>query len=474
MYFKHILGLVLLILLSCIPLFASAQTYPEAILIRDLSFDSYRGKFEYEYELIFKEDHYQLFQNRLFETNFKREKERLARKFVKRIPLTLVEQLLFEIEHPRDSFGITDLGFSYEWFAENKQEVYRRAAAQWKRRWPDDPKWNAYQEEYIKSQITVPAHIAKAVRWRFLNENSIVLHSTDQALLELELIYPKGSAKRKTTLLVSNYNYLCLPWILDKERRVYNSGISSVVHGLLPANKGMNRTRLVPINREKILKSLIRQLYDSFCERGVKKLTWHNFEPQIASLQARYEISEIVEEGTYTGNWSGEQRLFMYARDTTESRNIPFALSLEVLGNKLYSPDSLLKKGDQLLERVNQIPFLLEYLDENPERSLEITFDNGYSMSTIVKEYQSGVNSWYEGACLTGADEDYLNACLAFVLRNEMGQGSNWLITPDLDVFLIYYQYPTVYRYSDDDFDTRRVSTRYVCQAFNLDGTFKE
>jgi len=463
-----IFALILMILFSS---YGSAfcEEYPHTVVIKDYSSDSYVGVYKYEYELVLNGENYSLFRCYLQESDRKGERMRSKRKFLKEIPVEYITTLLNEIQTPQDSLGLSDLGFSYEWFYENPAQLYDIAERQWKERWPDDRAWNSHQVELIKRELVKSENIYRAVQQKFLGAGIIELHSTGRSQLILELKYDQV-----TTTLSASKNYLGLPWVLNGEQKLYNQDISKIIDKLIPQNRGFNKKRLQPKTREQILEGIIRKLYDNYCEREVKKLAHYNYQEEVDELREYFEISGLKEERTGTNNWDGEDRLFIYARYPTESRNICFGINLTYEEETLYTRDSVLEKADYYYRLVNEIPFLLTYLDENPERRIEISFDNGFSLSPKVKKYQSGQNSWYKGSCLTGAKDEFLNKCVAFILRNEKGEGSNWLITPNLDVILIYYQHPTVYRYSDEDLGLMGPSIRYACKHFDMNGNLKE
>lgn len=200
---------------------------------------------------------------------------------------------------------------------------------------------------------------------------------------------------------------------------------------------------------------------------------FHNYEEEISELKAYYRVTGFREEGSASNNWDGEKRLCMYVKDNIELRNIRFKLCLTFEKNTLFSRDSIINKGAYYLSIVNRIPFLLDYLDADNRRSIQVSFDNGNSLSDRVKKFQSGQNSWVNGICLDGENDYFLNKCVSFVLFNEYGNGSNWITTPDLDVILVYYQHPTVYKYSDEDLGLTGPIIRYACKHFDLNGNFK-
>ncbi|MFK7971169.1 MAG: hypothetical protein AB8F95_12415, partial [Bacteroidia bacterium] len=355
-----------------------------------------------------------------------------------------------------------------DWFRINNDKVFGLAKRLWMKRWPDSPEWNSYQVKLIKEQLKSSSNLSEAVQRRFLNKGYITLHSSGGSQLKVDLIF-----KDEIVSIESGGNYLGLPWIVN-ENQYLNQNISDILYQIIPNNEGFNRKRLERQDQQVILEGIVRQVYNDDCERKVKLLAYYNYENEVNELRSKYNVWGFEEKRSATGNWDGEHRLFMYAKDTLEERNIRFEICLTIEGSSLFTRDSILKKADDYAFLVKQVPFLLDYLDGNPKRSLDITFDNGNSLSEKVKEHQSAKKSWYSGACLDGKTEEYLDRCVAFVLRDHEGNGSNWLITPELDVILVYYQHPKVYKYSDEDLGLKGPSIRYACKHFELNGEIKK
>ncbi|MEL7005974.1 MAG: hypothetical protein AAFN93_25090, partial [Bacteroidota bacterium] len=312
---------VFIVLLLCYVNIAISAEYPDTILIHDYSADTYIGRYEYEYELVLKGEYYELFRSHLLESDRKGDRIRSKRKLLKEVPRNTIGRLLSELENRQDSLGLSDLGFTYNWFYENEEKLYDIAKRQWQERWPDDRDWNAYQIELIKEEVTKGENISRAVQQSFLGAGILVLHSTGSSRLSIELKFD-----RETIILAASRNYMGLPWVVNDNQEFYNQGISAVINEFLPTNEGFNKRRLTPIDEGEILERIVRRLYDNYCEREVKKLAYHNYQRELNELKDRFELSGIREERSGTYNWSGEDRLFMYARDFAEDRNIYFGI----------------------------------------------------------------------------------------------------------------------------------------------------
>ncbi|MFK7970769.1 MAG: hypothetical protein AB8F95_10400, partial [Bacteroidia bacterium] len=110
---------IILFLLSQFSIITFGQTddasLPEKIVITDVSFDRYIGRFEYRYELVLDGSQYRLYRTNLFETDYRKKKKRAKKKFLDNIATPKITELITELANPKDSFGIEDLGYTYDW-----------------------------------------------------------------------------------------------------------------------------------------------------------------------------------------------------------------------------------------------------------------------------------------------------------------------------------------------------------------------
>ncbi|NOQ71047.1 MAG: hypothetical protein GQ574_03535 [Crocinitomix sp.] len=445
------------------------ESLPEKIVIYDFSRDNYGGMYDYRYALVLKKGKYDLIQEYLCEFGFRKEKKKTRSKTLGEVSVASIKQLVEEIVNSKDTLTINELGYDYKWFNENNDLALDIARKIWVSRWPDSPGWNTEQIDFIQKQLINPVNISDAVRRRFLYRGNVTMHNPERNPLRVEIIYSDS-----TMVIESGGNFRRLPWKTEDGEFLYNQEISTIIYNILPQNRGFNKRNLKGLSDKDILESIIDQIYKDDCESTVASLAFHSYKREIDELKGRYKLWSFKEEGSASYNWDGEKRLCMFVKDTNELRKIRFKLCLAREGNSLYSRDSIRLKSDYCLKLVNQIPFLLDYLDEDQKRSIEISFDNSNSLSEKMKKFQSGENTWANGICLNGKSESYLNRCVAFILRNEFGNGSNWLITPDLDVILIYYQHTSAYKYTDEDFGLSGPSIRYACQHFDLKGNLIE
>lgn len=461
------------------------QELPHKIIIRDSSNNSsYNWIYHYEFKL--DKNRYKVYQTFLEETNPKEPNKQSKKKFLHKIPTQLIANLLEELEHPKEDFSMEDLGYSHQWFLENQEQIFDMFRASYEKNLCNNhEEWNSHQINEVKKQLKDSSAIKETIRQRFfrtttnttpLKKNYLTTTNTtplkwNTPSLEIELHF-----KDEVVAFQANnyYNYMRLPWINDQDEQLYNIKLSSIVQQLIPKNKGLNKSTLVSGEQEQILKTILAEFYYSFCRQKISLLTHHNYTTEIKELRSKFVLRKFQDQCTSTTNWDGNRRLFIHAKDTLVKEEIYFRISLSIGGETLFTRDSVLKKADYHYQHVIQIPFLLEYLEKNPKRSLGIVFDNDNSLSKYVKMCQSRRLGSSNVACLKDAKEDYLNQGTMLVLKDENDYLSNWIITPELDVILTHYQNPKVYKYTDKDLGMEASHIRYLCQHFKLNGDLKE
>ena len=453
---SHLYYINILFSISLFSSTAFSQELPDKIVISDYSWSTYEGAIEYDYEMVLKGEKYELSQIKLRKKFMDKELRKYLTVKLKQIPLDLVKKILLEMKKPKAQLTIADLGYDYQWFEDHVDSALNICRGNQKY-------WNQEQIDFTKSELTKPENIDDAIRRRILFEGYIPLFHHNTRKFTIELIFTNS-----TRLLYAGQNYLGLPWVDEKGTAFYNTEISQIMLSILPERKSQN---IAAFRKRDMFPGLVRQIYDDKCRKKVKSLTAISYKEELDELKGKYVLSKMMEEGSYSGNWNGEDRIYLQAQSPDMNPGVYMGISLTMENGSLFTRDSILKKADFYVALVQGIPFLMDFLSENDERSIEILFDNGNSLSPKVKKYQKGGREW---GCLTGANEDYLNSCVHFVMRDSNGS-SNWIITPEQSVILVYYQgNGNVYKYNDRDLSATGPSIRRVCQYFELNGDLKE
>lgn len=434
------LGVVLLI-----PCMALGAPLPTRVLIVDRSYDKYYGNYEYSYELTVENGNYLVYQT----VQRVGDDSTFAKKLLKTVPASTVGQLVEELSNPRQSVTPADLHVSYADFKKRHlfsyYEQYRMT-------------WTREQIQFTRKELAKPDNIDYAIRRYILRYHYTRLHSSGGRTFTVSLQYPD----HQTTLTASSNKY-GIPWKDERGSLYYNVGISQSLLALLPAVPSANWTAFQP---EDLVPGLAGQIYQDRCAKAVGLMSWHIYRKQFKQLKKRYAIGAISEqERSYDWQWNGEKRLYFQVKNATMPQGVYLGVALTVTDGKLFPVDSLLHQAPRYIQQVQRVPFLMAFLAADTARRAVVSFNNLRSLSEKMKEYQLSGHD-----CLQGVSASYLNQCVAFRLTEENGRDSVWLITPQLDVILLYYFGQGAYKYSDAQLGNNR---QRACKHFNLDGSLK-
>ncbi|UOQ97260.1 hypothetical protein MUN81_18725 [Hymenobacter sp. 5317J-9] len=428
-----------------IPSLAIGAPLPKRVLIADRSYDKYYGSHEYFYELIAENGNYQVYQTgqRVGDDST------FAKKFLQAVPTSTVVQLLDELDQPRHSVTPADLHVSYADFKKRHLFKYYKQYRM---------TWTREQIRFTRKELAKPENIDYAILRYVLRHRYTRLHSSGGRTFTVSLLYPD----HQTTLTASSNKY-GIPWKDEHGALYYNVGISQSLLALLPAVPSANWTAFQP---EDLVPELAEQIYQDRCAKVVGLMSWHTYRKSFKQLQKRYVIGAISEqERSYDWQWNGENRLYFQAKNATMKQGVYLGVALTITNGKLFPVDSLLHQAPRYIQQLQQVPFLMTFLAADTARRAIVSFNNIRSLSEKMKEYQLSGRD-----CLQGVSTAYLNQCVALRLTEENGRDSVWLITPQLDVILLYYFGQGAYKYSDAELGNNRYHT---CKHFNLDGSLK-
>ncbi len=424
---------------------ALCTALPTRILIADQSYDKYYGNYEYAYEILAEKGNYQIYQTAQRVGN----DSTFAKKLLKTVSASIIIQLIEELSHPRQNVTPTDLNFQYADFRKahlfNYYQQYRMT-------------WTREQVLFTRKELAKPENIDHAIRRCILRQGYTRLHGSGHRAFTFSLLFPD----HKTTFTASSNKY-GLPWKDDQGVLYYNVGISRCLLDVLPNVPSQNRESF---RQEDLVPELAGQLYLDHCAKAVGLMSWHTYRKSFEIIRERYAIGVIrEEERSFDWQWNGEKRLYFEAKNETMRQGVYLGVTLTIVNGKLFPVDSLLYQAPHYIQQLQRIPFLVEFLAADTARRAVVSFNNIRSLSEKMKEYQPSGRD-----CLQGVSVAYLNQCVTLRLTEESGRNSVWLVTPQLDVILLYYFGEGAYKYSDAELGNDRYRT---CKHFNLDGSLK-
>lgn len=435
-------------LLIFLPGILRAQALPDTILIEDNSFDKWYGTFNYRYEISAYRTTYWLYRTWWEENDTIRQR----RKRLKRVPRPLLQALVTELQTPHATLTPADLGYAPS--AQLQQQLRQQCLTL-------RSSWNPSQIAVVEAVVAQPENLAYAVNRNILRQGYFLLHSSGITSFRVALRYPDHRVQ-----LAASRNYLGLPWRDEQRQPTYNPRIAPLLAKLLPAEQSFNHTRFQPHN---LIPRLASELYEDKCREQVDALTWQNFRPEFDRLRQRFDLSHIRESVSGNWQWDFDRRLEFEARDATMPPGVYLGVGLTIQNGRLFPPDSLLLRADYYLRQLQRIPFLLNYVAADSARKLAVSFNNTVSVSAKISEKQR-LPVDRPSAFLPDAPASFLNRCLSFELTDEQNRTSRWVLTPELELILHWYNGSGVLHYSRQELDGPEPTITFRARRFDLHG----
>jgi|GEM_PF-1688979 len=454
---------------------AHALSLPDSIVIYDGASSHFKG-YSYRYVLKPRGRKYILYRTQERKRDFDSDSMRTGHQRFGSLPveelkafLAAVEDTSFRYLHPRN------FGYDAAW---QEKEAPRLLGYALKRR----RYWTPELEARMLAGLKDPAAMQHAMNKVVGREGIYIISKHASCDFRVVLYY----RNRAPFSIEAGENPLGMPWILHG-RLSYNPALPRFFAALLPeADKSLNHKRFETEGE------LPRQLSEEICD---------NLKNELDSLSAVAAINELSDlapvfringarEHGYFGRYISSP-LQVYKVSLQNERMHP-QVSLQYMvsrsDGRLYPRDSLLREWSSVLDRVQGISFLAEFLAGHPGRRLDIYyFDNG-GMNTYLKDgFNKNPEEWarYDKApdprfiqlycgCDFRLPDAYLDEALFFELFDEDDNTSVWILLPDNTPVLYHFAGPKVYRYSSADMGTTGGGVQHACKKFNADGSIRK
>lgn len=341
--------------------------------------------------------------------------------------------------------------------------------------------WTPAQEAYMLAALKDPARLRDALKKEVGREGVYVI-SRPRYDFRVVLYY----RNRAPFSIEADANPLGMPWILHG-RLSYNPALPRWFADLLPETEASaNR------NRFRAEFGLPEELSKSICD-GLKtqldSLAAAAIMAELLPLKPVFEISGAREHGYFGRYISSKEQLYKVSlRNGYMHPQLSLQYMVSRTGTELYPRDSLLREWKSTVGRVQDIPFLREFLDGNSARRLDLYYFNNSGMNPYLKDgFNKNPEEWarydkdpdprfrqlYCGCDLRLPDA-WLDEALFFELFDEENNASIWIVLPDDTPVLYHFSGPQVYRYSSADMGTNGGGVQYACKKFNPDGSIKK
>ncbi len=456
----------------------SFATLPDSIHIIDKSF-SYLDSYSYEYVLLKSSNHYTIYQIYSSVTDNGKTIISSKRKRLTYISISDVEKVVTALNDTSyRTLNLANFGYSRESLATNQDSLWSYVKDKYKH-------WTDIQKQFVMSELLNVDNYNKALRRVVLGEGYIPISKHSGSEFKLKFYY-----SGETVEVIASENLFGLPW-KTPSLDIFNTYVANIISKILPENKSFNRERFKKATNN-ILNILARQIYDDECSSNVERLAPLAFAKEISELEPYFKII-ASKEFPYYGRYikSDSQTFRITLKNDLMKQGVSMQYFISRNGNTLYTRDSLLKKYQSVIARVQNIHFLMEFLHADTSRKVEICFFNDRAFNDYnINDFNKNPTEWakYEKilklipsqkeyinlycGCNFRLENEYLKNSIFFELIDESNQKSIWVLLPDETPVLWFFEGSNAYKYSYKDFKTTGVSVQYACKKFDSEGHF--
>lgn len=460
----------------------SFATLPDSIHIVDKSF-RYLDSYSYEYVLSKSGNHYIAYQVYSSVTENGKTIVSSKRERLDNVTFSDVEHVITALDDSSyRTLNLSDFGLSKESLENNQDSLWSYVKDKYKH-------WTDVQKQFVMSELLKADNYNKALRRTILREGYIPLSRHSGSEFKLTFYY-----SGEPSIIIASENLFGFPW-QTQSYDIFNTQVPKMVSKIIPENKSFNKERFNrAANEVDILKMLVRQIYNDECSSNVGKLAPLAFTNEISELEPYFKIIDS-KEYPYYGRYikSDSQTFRITLKNDLMKQGVSMQYFISRNGNTLYTRDSLLKKYQSVIARVQNMQFLMEFLHADTSRKIEICFFDDRAFNDYnIDNFNKNPTEWakydetlkllpsqkqflnlYCG-CNFRLEKEYLKNAIFFELLDEFKEKSIWVLLPDETPVLWFFEGSNAYKYSYKDYKTKGVSVQYACQKFDTAGHFKK
>lgn len=315
-------------------------------------------------------------------------------------------------------------------------------------------KWNKSQTSYISNELSnINNYIEqyaeyldpyKSVSIPPYYENEIIIECFQNGIL-LDRI---ESNKSKP------FRIYQFPWtnsISDDE--YYNINLGEVVLDILnmknPSGNLLQGKKLLNYLSSKVIESKRKKLLE---------LSVNTYQSEVDELKDDFTIVHAREKTTYGGYTGDGGIIVLILQNEKMLPNIYFSVGLSIQKSTLYFRDSIKNDFQYILDKVQSITFISNYLKENSDRKLYIHYFNNKPINEYI--YNHVIRT-----CVV----QQLEGAITFELINENNDTSLWLLLPNDFILLFRMDGGKVLNYPYTQFGENK-GDLYPCLRFDKSG----
>ncbi len=421
----------------------------------------------------------------------KGEKKSSSIKKMKAISIDKITSLLNAInDNSFPKLQLQNFGYGKDWILSNADKLFSYVE-------DNCNHWTPQKITFVKQQLSEVDNFEQAL-------NSVLVQggfsSSDQGIDFKAIFYYKDL---RPITIEANGNSMGMPWKIDSDLS-FNPAIPILISQILPMNSSYNKRRFN--SQQWLIPALVNDIYHDKCEKKMNELAILEFAKEVDELKAKYTIVSSSEYPYRDGYISGDKQVLKFElHDFFMLANLNIDLYLTREKNTIYSRDSILNKGFKLVQTVQEIPFIRNYLLADSSRKLMINFENGASINNTVidgfnkseiewKNYDNDVlqRHWMDSmkigsgrdetaalavskeiycGCNFRLDNIFLRRGIYFVIHDEnKGDWSNWIILPDSTIILWWVQGDGFLNYRNTDLGVDGKGLHNVCKKISRNG----
>jgi hypothetical protein len=359
--------------------------------------------------------------------------------------------------------------------------------------------WNQEQQDFIEPKLQDLKNYKKYYLDYLNNGCCITMHQRYRVEYQIR-IFENNLLVNEITSRKSIGGFK-IPWTNSLTgTKNYNFEIENIILDLRKRPKPLKGNKLQKYLANKIIDYNITKLYE---------LSAYTYYKEIKELDTEFNIKyfgEVYGRGRYIWDEPQTFKIKLHNDKMLPKVNLIFMSSKQ--GKSIYSRDSIINNYQKALKRVQNIPFITDYLNKHTQSTLDIYFFN----NKTINEYNiDGVNKspedwkrqddyvksldWYKTVdiepsfdipkaiktsqrnncgCNYRFDRKFIEQAIFFEIRNKNNDSSVWFLLPDDTVLLYLMQGEKVLEYDYKAFGNEYAGVQWPCKRFKLNGEIIE
>ena len=406
-----------------------------------------------------------------------------------------VKELISEINNPTDKIDLlVQFGIDTTWIKNNPEKLLQLYSNPYKLL------WNRQQKEYIFEKL-IDLNSYKQILMRYLSEGGYYsMHEPYRQEFVVQFYYDGSISNQiKSRRYVWGYQ---MPWVNLQNDTIYNPNIEVILKPYTD-NEKIEK----PLSGNKLLEYLTNELINNNWGK-LYNLSAYSYLKEIEELKTNFTIvsyEEVFGSGRYVGGETKTIKITL--KNKLMFPNVYLQFLASQVGTTIYSRDSIKKDYKKIVDRVQSITFIKDYLKNNPEVKLDIYYFNNSGINqeniesvnknpTEWKEQDDYIESlkWYEKnnikpsfdideaiktserihcGCNYRFDNEFIKKAIFFELSNSVTKDNSiWFLLPDNTVLLYLIQGSKVLDFDYDFFGESKF--QYPCVLFTKNGKIIE